>query len=152
MTKYNKEYYIKNRDFILNKRRLKYKENCEKHKDYLRKHSDYYKLKAREWMKAHPERGKKIVSKSARKQYNRHKDFLFSLLGTICKSCGLNDIRVLHFDHIKNDGYNDRKRFRNGNQLLRYYCNHPQEALEKLQTLCANCNWIKRYEAHNKSF
>lgn len=73
---------------------------------------------------------------------------LFEILGgACCCLCGYcKDTRVLQFDHIKNDGHIDRKRFgRAVMTMYRYYIKHPEEAKEKLQILCANCNFEKYY-------
>jgi len=68
------------------------------------------------------------------------------LSGSKCVRCGFDDRRALQLDHIRGDGTEDRKRFKNIQYMWRYYLDHPQEARKKLQVLCANCNWIKRYE------
>jgi len=63
----------------------------------------------------------------------------------VCINCGFGDSRALQFDHINGNGNKDRKRFaKGGTNKLMYYILHPDEAREKLQVLCANCNWIKR--------
>lgn len=66
------------------------------------------------------------------------------LLGTHCIGCGHEDIRVLEFDHINDDGAADRKRFGGARTMLLYFLEHPDEARQRLQLLCRNCNWLKR--------
>lgn len=61
--------------------------------------------------------------------------------------CGITDIRCLQLDHINGDGAADR-RMRRSTGLVSYYYHHLDEAKEKLQVLCANCNWIKRHNNH----
>lgn len=99
----------------------------------------------------------------ARKSYRKYKWGKISLdnikrvkvveeLGGKCTSCGYNkDFRALVLDHIKGDGYLDRKRI--GNKIYRYYVNNIDEAKNNLQILCANCNMIKSFEnnEHNVS-
>ncbi len=72
-------------------------------------------------------------------------------LGGRCIQCGFSDIRALVLDHKTGDGGQDRKRV--GNRIARYYVRHPDEAKEKLQVLCANCNMIKAVQnnEHNQS-
>lgn len=58
-----------------------------------------------------------------------------------CVNCGFDDIRALSIDHINNDGAKQRK-----SGVLRIYNwlvenNYP----EGYQTLCMNCQWIKKY-------
>jgi len=70
---------------------------------------------------------------------------LFSILGGHkCVKCNFDDFRVLQFDHINGGGRIDMKRFGNTHVMVCYYLKHQKEAKEKLQVLCANCNWIKR--------
>jgi len=71
--------------------------------------------------------------------------------GVRCVRCGFTDIRALNFDHINNDGNKERLVAK---AFLRYYIDHPIEAKQKLQVLCANCNWVKeitrRYRTKQK--
>lgn len=78
------------------------------------------------------------------KSYAETKARVFHLLGSKCAHCGIADWRVLQIDHIAGGGTKDRtirahKRY-----------SHVLESLAagevKHQLLCANCNWIKRYE------
>lgn len=65
---------------------------------------------------------------------------LLELLGEKCSECGCGGWRGLHIDHILSiDGRRDRKEGR-----AHYSClNHPDEALKKLQVLCATQHTIK---------
>jgi len=64
-----------------------------------------------------------------------------------CRRCGFSDIRALQIDHINNDGFRERKnnksKIRNSTFVLRL---PREEALNKYQVLCANCNRIKYIE------
>lgn len=65
------------------------------------------------------------------------------LLGGRCVSCGNIDFRVLQIDHINGGGSKERasKPFRwIEKQII-------AGNTESYQCLCANCNWIKKYEA-----
>lgn len=65
--------------------------------------------------------------------------------------CGFSDVRALQFDHKNGDGKQDYKRFKGVSRaLVTYYLLHLDEAREKLQVHCANCNWVKR--ANNLEF
>jgi len=75
-----------------------------------------------------------------------HKEKLFNLLGHTCVRCGFSDKRALHFDHINGDGNEDRALGITGGSMYLFYNKNPDLALKKLQVLCSNCNWIKRYE------
>jgi len=78
-----------------------------------------------------------------RKQYARIS--LIGMLGGECSTCGFRDVRALQLDHIDGSGAADRRRFKNiGVTYYHYYLKNIEEAHQKLQVLCANCNWIKR--------
>ena len=47
----------------------------------------------------------------------------------------------MNFDHINNDGKEDRGKKNKLN--ISYYYNHPDIAQQKLQILCCNCNYKK---------
>lgn len=63
-----------------------------------------------------------------------------------CVRCGFSDIRALSLDHIDSNGAQERRDFG-------YQCSHPNFLRLKrenypsgYQTLCMNCQWIKREE------
>lgn len=68
-----------------------------------------------------------------------------------CQRCGFDDIRALSIDHIGGDGRAHRGQV--GGKGKKFYTwlrknNYPKG----YQTLCMNCQWIKRFEnkEHNK--
>ena len=63
------------------------------------------------------------------------------LLGGVCRRCGFSDVRALQIDHKFGGGSKERKKY-NGHIDIRV----SLATLWKYQLLCANCNWIKRYE------
>ena len=73
---------------------------------------------------------------------------VLSFLGNKCVKCGIDDFRVLQIDHINGNGYQERKQFgqSGGASTVRYYRHIMEVNGEGYQLLCANCNWIKRYE------
>jgi hypothetical protein len=76
------------------------------------------------------------------------------LLGDKCISCGFSDWRALQIDHINGGGHRDRIRRCGkkgmgkvgGSQYYRYILRQIKLGSKDYQLLCANCNWIKRYE------
>ena len=62
-------------------------------------------------------------------------------LGGKCNQCGFNDPRALQIDHINNDGYQERRKFLSGEQILNKVL---EDTENRYQLLCANCNVIKR--------
>jgi len=66
------------------------------------------------------------------------------VLGGKCVVCGLDDWRVLQIDHINAGGFKDKKMITQGywKQVIESFLKKEN----KYQLLCANCNWIKRFE------
>jgi hypothetical protein len=58
--------------------------------------------------------------------------------------CGFSDARALQFDHVRGDA-NSETRYRS-NSSKQYYRKVAANSEGKYQLLCANYNWIKRYE------
>lgn len=77
------------------------------------------------------------------KVYKLHKKCL-ALLGNKCVKCGFSDIRALQIDHVNGGGKKELKSLRG--QWRNLYRMVLIDKTGKYQCLCANCNWIKRYE------
>lgn len=107
-------------------------------KERLRQHS-------RRWRQAHPEWNRE----------QNHKNVEYRKLQVIthygdgepqCVKCGFSDIRALTIDHIQACGTQNRTL--RGQLLYQYLIrNHYPKGF---QTLCMNCQWIKRHE--NREF
>lgn len=74
---------------------------------------------------------------------------IFSILGGRCVRCGFDDHRALQVDHINGGGNKERKAVSSSGTT--YYKFVLRELIEgkgnrKYQLLCANCNWIKKFE------
>ena len=164
-----KEYYADNREQIL-ERDKKYRQSLQVKARIRERGKEYRQLnkdRIREYHKSYTASGKRkehhktahakqvrkiwsqsltgseIIRKNARDANRRRRLKLLEIIGSECIGCGFSDNRALQFDHIDNDGRDDRKRFGSSANMYRYYINHPDEAKLKLQILCANCNWIK---------
>lgn len=82
-----------------------------------------------------------------RKQNQKRRLELMQLLGGAkCIKCGFSDIRALQFDHINGKGNLFREKIGGYTHSVIFYSKNPDIAKHELQVLCANCNWIKRYE------
>jgi len=82
---------------------------------------------------------------------------IIELLGSKCSNLncavpdGMTDWRALQIDHINGGGNKERTHFKNGCATYFYYILEQIKLGSKdYQLLCANCNWIKRYE--NKEY
>lgn len=77
---------------------------------------------------------------SRRRTTRKLRQAVLDLFGGKCGTCGFDDWRALQIDHIAGGGYQERKRI-NQYQVSKRVLAHSDE----YQLLCANCNWIKRY-------
>jgi hypothetical protein len=130
--------------------------NLERMREYGRMYYKQYYEKNKEKMnlrvKIYKQNNLEQSRKSVRIDYMNKKNQLYNILGGArCSNpkClvpgGCVDIRCLQFDHINGGGVKDaHEKGGHGKSIVYYYVAHPEEAKQKLQVLCANCNWIKR--------
>lgn len=92
------------------------------------------------------------VHREAQRQhrYEVRREILDLLGGQVCKHCEYSrDWRALQVDHINGGGKHD-VRTSGGNTNLwasrNWIIEHPNDARLIYQVLCANCNWIKRFD------
>ncbi len=69
---------------------------------------------------------------------------LLKHLGDKCVRCGFSDPRALQIDHINGGGRNERTKL--GGIYYKKVLESIINKEGKYQLLCANCNFIKRYE------
>ena len=89
------------------------------------------------WAKLHPER----VRQNKRLAWNRMRRAVLKALGNKCKRCGFKDWRALQIDHKRGGGVAEFRAIGVVNSWRKAVKN-PRD----YQVLCANCNWIKRYQ------
>jgi len=120
----------------------------------------------RKWRKENPERWREIVNAARRKwsranyafqreikrehRYKVRQEILGLLGGAVCVHCGYDkDWRALQIDHVDGGGRHDKRTW-GGNTNLWTFRNwiikNPDLWKGTYQVLCANCNWIKRFE------
>jgi len=69
---------------------------------------------------------------------------VLELLGNKCSRCGYNeDVRILHVDHVNDDGAAERRNIGSGNVLRKYIRDKILAGSCDYQLLCPNCNAIK---------
>ena len=88
----------------------------------------------------------KDSNKYQRELQARHKQTIFDLLGGVCKHCGFSDSRALQIDHINGGGVKELNSIGNKRSYYSRVIRSIQAGEGKYQLLCANCNWIKRWE------
>ena len=129
---YDREYRRKNK----NKRRLY-------NKDYSQRNKERIALRNREWELHNRERRRLTSRKSLRKL--RIEVLTYYGNGRLaCIKCGFEDERTLSVDHIVARKHHPEQGGSTGTSLYRWL--RSQGYPLGYQTLCMNCNWIKRRE------
>ena len=86
------------------------------------------------------------INKYARDYDRNLRKMAIESLGGKCIRCDFSDIRALQIDHINGGGSKERK----DRDFIGNFHKHVINSFIKkdniYQLLCANCNWIKRYE------
>lgn len=129
---YFESYYQRNKASIREKAKAHYEENKEE-----------LRVKAREYHHNHKDQKKAygILWRS------RLRDKVFSHYGggkRACVRCGFMDVRALSIDHINGVGiYQRRAKYRAGTELYKYLLDNDYP--DGYQTLCMNCQFIKRH-------
>ena len=92
----------------------------------------------RVWRKQNP-----IKTRAYAKAYCRNqRTKALQILGNKCVHCGNTDYRVLQIDHVDGGGTHER-------QVISTHGIHDRIVkghIQGYQLLCANCNWIKKWE------
>jgi NADPH-dependent 7-cyano-7-deazaguanine reductase QueF len=94
--------------------------------------------KYKKYQQEHPE----IYRNATQKCRKKLKLKVFEKLGNKCVRCGITDIRVLQIDHVNGHGNKEHKELKDYGFMLKVLA----DTEGNYQLLCANCNWIKRYE------
>lgn len=136
---YRREYYAKNKEKLCEAKKIWASKNKEilKQRGLSRRATEYYRIN--------------IVPRIRQRSIENRKKVRLQILKRInpllnCQKCGYSsDIRVLHIDHINGNGNIERKSFKDGHSYYKHLLN-VENVTEIYQLLCANCNWIKRYE------
>ena len=111
--------------------------STENKKRYYQKNKKYLLNKARERYKGNNEEIKKKMREYSKKRYYSLKKEVFDIYGQICACCGESNSLFLTLDHIKEDGNKERKKYR-GKAMYKMAVKEKDKT--KYQILCFNCN------------
>jgi hypothetical protein len=102
----------------------------------------------REWLDRPGNRERERQRHKAHKRAQRVA--VIAYLGGECVRCGFSDWRALQIDHVFDDGHAERARLGPSwyGKIVR--CILAGKGNGRYQLLCANCNWIKRFEADGR--
>lgn len=98
----------------------------------------------RQYQKNNPQKWRDYGLKAQRKL----RDAILDKFEKKCKRCGFSDVRALQIDHVNGGGIRELKTLGRNE----YYHKVLEDSEGLYQLLCANCNWIKRYEICNGEF
>jgi len=143
-------------------RRIEYERRYRnEHREQEREKSRRYRAKHLDEINEH-QRKYRAENKGKRSKYLKiyrleHKDTrradarleIIVMLGGKCTRCGFDDVRALQVDHVNGNGNKQRKRL--GNSIYMIMLEDIKNGSQEYQILCANCNWIKRYEKNERS-
>jgi hypothetical protein len=132
---YLHQYYLKNKERIKARGTKFYRE----HKEECIARS----IK-RAWYKDHPE-ARRIALRKCEQALKLRVLTYYGDGKCACVRCGYTDIRALSIDHINNNGYQHRKEMK-ANGVNFYRLLEKQLYPNGYQTLCMNCQFIKREE------
>ncbi len=119
----------------------RYKKWYESNKDRVREMKKQSMLKRRQ---ENPD----LHRKQSRDAKARLKAVLFDMYGHTCARCGFDDKRALTLDHKLNNGNKERKELGERGVYTKAKNTYlPNE----YQTLCMNCQFIKRCEDKNEN-
>ena len=98
--------------------------------------------KHREAVRRSATKSDKVVKRRyARESVSKFRLYALMLHGGRCERCGNNDSRVLQLDHINGGGTAHNRKVKPLG-VAKAALRTP----ELFQVLCANCNWIKRFD------
>ncbi len=128
--------YEKSHKVSINKRKRKYRQ-----RPHIAEHLRAYNLKR---YHDDAEYRKRCLRLAKEKRIQKRRE-LIEFMGAVCQKCGFEDARALQIDHINGGGRNE---FRKNPRLvkIKVYFEHIRKNRTNYQLLCANCNWIKRFE------
>ena len=107
----------------------------------------YHKSEARKLaQKRYRAKHREKVRAYDNKVYQKYRTKVLVLLGGKCKKCGFKNSRALQVDHVNGGGVREAKIIHSSRRYVKAIMESIEKKENKYQLLCANCNWIKRYE------
>jgi hypothetical protein len=141
---YMRGYYLKNRERLL-ARQKEY--NKQRKKEYYLAN----RIKLLAYQKLYQETHPDVYQKGYNKAYNKVRTNVLTHYGNgkcACVKCGFNDMRALSIDHINGRGNQHRKDTKMTSSYSFYLWLRRQGYPDGYQTLCMNCQVIKRKVNH----
>lgn len=158
--KYDQKYFQEHREEIYAKHSKYMQEHPEQRKKHIernllrRQQNPDVAEKAREsnrkWREKHPNRSRK--SSDSWKLSTKIEVLTYYGKGKLaCIRCGYSDLRALSIDHIKDNGAEERRKDKTASTGTWFYSRLRRRGYPQgYQTLCMNCQFIKKAEYLDK--
>ena len=118
------------------------KEEREYQREYRANHREHLSGYNKEYYANHV----LLLRLKTREHKRRLRKELVELLGSKCSKCGFTDWRALQVDHVNGGGLKQRDKLGGNYYMYLQMLIEIKAGSKDYQLLCANCNWIKRYE------
>lgn len=140
-----KNYRDTHREYFVNYR----KQHHQHRTDYNQRYYTEHHSERIAYGRKHREETKEEAHAYYKDMIRTLKDDAFDHYGRKCLFCGEDDVRFLCFDHINNDGNEQRRKIGRNQAMLKHLQknNWPNDVV---QVLCHNCN-IKKERKHTRS-
>jgi hypothetical protein len=128
------------------------KEYCKEWRKNKIEKDPHYKEEMAKRSRDYYQNNKERCKQRYHKRANKLKQTIFQLLGNKCSnpncliSNGCRDVRCLQIDHIHGGGVKEWKLMKTPEKYYKHILKKIQLGSKDYQLLCANCNWIKRFE------
>lgn len=89
---------------------------------------------------------KKCLAVRSKKRIAEIRKIIIKEYGNKCAYCNEKRVKLLTIDHVDNDGAEHKRKInREGSGFYRWLLKNNFPKIPKLQVLCMNCNWSKRF-------
>ena len=125
------------------------KDRSKYQREYRKRRGQELLEKKRNWWRGYYLKNKERLLKELRAKKWALKKIVLTHYGNgkcACVRCGFNDIRALSIDHIGGGGLNHRIQLHNKGGVSFYHWLKKNGYPNGYQTLCMNCQWVKREE------
>jgi hypothetical protein len=118
------------------------------YRNWYNNHKEEYRPKKAALMKKYRSEDPEKYAAQSRKAKEKERETLFEMYGHVCAACGFADKRALTLDHKLNNGNKERKALGMRGPYRRA---KKEYRPDEYQTLCMNCQFIKRVEAKRQN-
>lgn len=117
---------------------------------YYQEHREQIRVRNNAWWQAHKEQ-RRIYDQEYRERIKAEVLEYYGGGKLACAHCGFSDIRALSIDHIDGRGKQHRQNLGISRSLTFYRWLQGQDYPKGYQTLCMNCQFVKRAENNEQT-